>query len=234
MKTNGIVVMNLHGILIDEQWEIYKRLQRNWSTYCGYLRFPKFITHNEFIQRKQYDMCNWLMLDKYKSKAAYIYGIFRTQSAILRNILEADDFYNNAELLNFATKCLMRPAFIESAKIKRVIILIDKFSPKQEANARKFCETVFNHPKISFLTVEPDKKWELVATSLKSFTLYMDHSIANIRRISEKIPHLETAEFIIPRYSFNQMPVEVSMLIHGKSGSFTYYEEGENPVRKNI
>ena len=237
MKTNGIVVINLHGILIDEQWEIYKRIQQNWSRYCGYMRFPAFISHEEFTKRKQYDMCNWLMLDNYKNKAQYIYGIYKVQSNILHTALEADDFYSSSELLSFAKLCLMRPAFIESAKIKRVIILIDKYTEKQEQNARAFCEAVFNHPKISFLSVDPVEKWKFVSTKLKTFTLYMDHSISNIKHIAEKLPNLETAEFLIPRYKFNQMPLEVSMLIHGKQGSFTYYSETsetDSDALKNI
>ena len=234
MKTNGIVVVNLHGVLIDDQWEIYKRIQRNWSKYCGYMQFPKFISHKEFIKRDAYDMCHNLMLANYKTKAAYVYGSYKTQAAILKDMYEANDFYPSCDLLNFAKLCILKPAFIESGKIRKVIILIEKYSDKQERNARAFCEAVFNHPKISILSVEPEQKSKLLTTSLKTFTLYLDHSIPTIKKVAEKMKDLETVEFLIPRYNFNTMPIELSMLIHGKQGAFTYYGEEDDPIGKNI
>lgn len=234
MKTNGIVVINLHGVLIDEQWEIYKYMQTHWSEYCRDMKPLKLITHDEFIERPQYDVCNSYMKADYPDKQHYVFGIYKIQNQIVRDILESDTFYSRADLLNFAIKCILKPNFIDSKKVKKVIILIDEYTKKQVDNAVEFCRSVFDHPKINLLTVKPDKKAELLTKELRSFSLYMDHSISNIRRISEKIPDLTMAEFIIPRYRFNKMPLEVSMLIHGKNGAFTYYSEKSDDVIKNI
>jgi hypothetical protein len=118
----------------------------------------------------------------------------------------------------------MNPLYINSEEIKKIFILTRYFSEEQLEGKRKFIKKYFNNPKIELIPVEKDeKKSEKIKNLGIDWDLFVDDEIKNIQDFVENFD-IKKKEFLIPRYGYNKMPLSLSVSIHEKEGSFTYYD----------
>ena len=211
--------------ILNFQYTLYKEIIKNISKFINHIKEPKLIGPKQFKKRTEYNILA-LLRKEYLGGTAFINfeKDMRTCAFYIDILLRNPNFYRNCKFMPLC-EALFKENFtiIEFNKFEKIIILIDDLNNHQSKCALNFCKKVFNHPKFEFIVVKKEEKVDKILKD-GSFSLYVDHDLNNIRRIAEKIQSLKGKEFMIPRYGYNKMPIDLSMLIHGKNGAFAYFD----------
>lgn len=219
------IIMDMDEVLVNIAYKMLFKMKCNWRRYNRWLRYPDEIkTEKELYERDEFFLNKWLLKDEFKNLEKDV------KEALLKRINEEMkkdcfplNFYDDLKPTAFAKKTLLNPLYIDSNEIKKVYILSRYISEDQLEGKKDFIKKYFCHPKIEFISVSSEEK---KSDSLKNlgieWDLIIDDEIRNIKDFATEFD-ITKKEFLIPRFGYNKMTPELSLLIHAKGGVFNYY-----------
>lgn len=205
---------------------MYKDIRLNWRKYSRYFVNHGVISNEELMARNIYNLNEWLILSKYKDLTPYEYSALQLKifGMFLKDFF-LKDIYKDMEPTELAKKTIMNPVYMENNSIKKVYILSRNITEEQKESKEKFIKKHFCSPKVEFINVEAGEgKGDVMKKYNIDFDLFVDDELPNIRNVAEKFTNLDKKEFLIPKYGYNKMMIDIQALIEEKGGIITYYD----------
>lgn len=219
------IIMDFDDVLVYHTAEFYNILRRKWSKYSRYFNNLGALNLKEVYARPDFLLTEWLFRDEFRN-------ISEDEKKRLTEILQREftrdcfskDVYSYLSPSIFAQRTLMNPLYMEHPNVKKIYLVTRNASPEMEEYKRAFVKKHFPSSKIELIFVgKDDKKSDALKKKNLQWGLFVEDEIKNIRDIAEH-ENLEGKEFLIPRYGYNKMPLDLSLLIHGKGGTFSYFD----------
>ena len=222
----AVVVMDFDDVLAPLSIELYHNIRKNWLIYSRWFVDLGELSDKEIMERKFYNMLEWMIKKKFIKLSSNEYSaVILEVSEMLNQTFFNKDVYDTMEPTEFAKRTLLNPLYIESNNIKHIYIISRNITEMQDISKRRFVETYFTNPKITYLSVEKyQKKSSIIKENNINFNMFIDDELPNIRDIVEHIDNIERKEFVIPRYGYNVMPNDLDVIIQAAGAVVNYYD----------
>lgn len=227
VKKDLVMVVDFDDILYEMSPLLYSTIRKNWRFYRKFFKDFGSLSSHLVYKRNEFYMNKWLLKDEIKEIATEE-ELSEIHSRIFQRFLDdffSKDIYSLAPPTIFASKTLCNTFFLENSNLKKIVIISRNVHPEQGVSKKKFIEQYFNHPKIEYHTVDghSESKSDIIKKFAPDWGLFIDDEIKNIRDVAENCD-INGKEFMIPKFGYNQLPGELSILIKEKGGTVTYYD----------
>jgi len=218
---SGTFVIDMDEVLVNLSSPQYNAIRANWRKYSRFFNDYGLLSEKQVLNRPTYKLSDWMIKEKYDTPKIreYIYSL-------LAGDFFSTDCYANLKPTEFARKTIMKRAFIEHVRVKKVYILTRYVDDVMLESKKKFIKRYFNHSKIEVIGVPlHEKKTDYIKKLGISWDIYIDDEIKNITDFVENLD-IEGKEFLIPKMGYNEMPPLLDILIREKGAACNYYNEG--------
>lgn len=226
----GNIVMDMDDVIVNISPSIYECIRCNWKKYRKYLEDLGPLTRQEIFKRKQFDMFDWLVKEKYDDDIGEKKDEAKKQvMKWLKQDFFNTDYYSSLYPTELAIKTLMNKTFMSSNRIQKVFILTRYFEdcPEMLESKKKFIERYFKNEKVVFI---PIKSFEIKANVLKNkgitWQLLIDDEPTNILDFIMYYPE-KGHEYLVPEYGYSKLGATVENIIIAQGGSINYYNRVE-------
>lgn len=218
-ELSGNFIIDMDEVLVNLSPPQYNAIRANWRKYNRFFKDFGLLTAKEVLSRPVFKLSDWMIKEEYDNPETrkYIYSL-------IAGDFFSTDCYANLQPTEFARKTIMKRAFMEHVRVKKVYILTRYVSDVMLESKKKFIKKYFNHSKIEVIGVPLHAKKTDYIKGL-SWNILVDDEISNIRDFAENLD-IEGKEFLIPKLGYNEMPELLELLILGKGAVYNYYEEG--------
>jgi len=222
---SGTFIIDMDEVLVDISPAQYNKIRANWRKYSRFFNDLGPLTDQGVFNRPIYKISEWLLKDEYKNLEE---DELKQTKKFIYSLITGDffstDLYSRLAPTDFARKTIMKRAFMEHVRVKKVYILTRYVDDVMLESKKKFINKYFNHSKIEIIPVPlAEKKSDYIKKLGISWNVFIDDEITNITDFAENL-NIEGKEFIIPKKGYNEMPDLLDILIREKGAVCNYYE----------